>query len=434
MFKLLLLTILVALTNCSLSTQQKIIDPFPTENPELLGFESDSLDNIENVINEYIDRGLIPGATVLVARHGKIAYEKAFGYADRKDSVELTNDHLFRIASMTKPVTSIAVLQLYEQGKLDVNDRVSKYIPEFASTAVLDTFDKQDTTWTSIPAIREITLANLLTHTSGISYSFMHPVMAKIYAKLEVPDAANKLDLTIQQSVKRLAKAPLLHQPGEKFSYGLSTDVLGAVVEIVSGMTLGDYFEKNIFSILNIQNTAFWLSDSLGQLLPTLYRPLGDSAIAAMLPDEGVLTTPDYPVAGAKKYFSGGSGLCASTRDYFVVSQSILNNGVWNSNRILNDTTAMLMHTNKIDTVTFPWGPSKFGYGYQVYEADQEGVRQIKKGRYSWGGALGTSFWIDPARDIVVVIMRQVVFSPHKAAMDGRIETIINAALVNAAL
>lgn len=427
--KQLLITILfISFFACGQKTAQVTKDRIPTTDPASAGFSIDSLQKIQSIVEEYVSKGSIPGATVLIARNGKIVFEEAYGYDEIAAKTPMETDQIFRVASMTKPIVSAAVLKLYEAGKLDFSDKLSRYIPEFANTAVLDSFNKADTSWTTKPAAREITIHDLLTHTSGINYGFTNPTYGAIYGKLKIPDAAHPFDFTIQDVVKRLAVAPLAHQPGEKWTYGLSTDVLGAVVEIASGQTLGEYVTENILNPLELDHSGFWLPDSLAADLATFYMP-SDSGIV-IIPAEGLgFFRPDFPVNGAKKYYSGGSGLSMSARDYFVFCQTILNGGIYGDTRILKEETIELMRNNQIASITGNSGFG-FGYGYGIATKDSKDFRDIRKGKFSWGGAFNTTFWIDPVRDIIVVMMSQVVSNPQKNAMDARVEAAVNAAFI----
>ncbi len=400
--------------------------------PTKAGFDKDSLGKISELLDGYIAKGLIPGANVLVARNGKIVFENSYGYSDREEKRETKTSDIYRIASMTKPIVSAAIMQLYEQGKINFNDPVSKFIPELGNVEVLKSFNKVDTTWTTKPLETPITIHHLLTHTSGINYGFTNPKYGAIYGKLRIPDAAHPFDFTIHDMMKSLAKAPLAHQPGSRWTYGLSTDVLGAVVEKVSGERLDVYVQKNILDPLGMKHTGFWLKDELKDDLVALYLPNTDTAITR-IPDEGRgFFKPNYPIEGAKKYHSGGSGISSTTRDYFVFCQAILNGGIYNGERILKESTVNFMRDNQITDIPYlKRAGFGFGYGYSVAMKDSDDFKQVKTGKFSWGGAFGTTFWIDPTRDIVVVLMSQVLSGPHKNAIDDKLESIVNGALVD---
>ncbi|MFY0653713.1 MAG: beta-lactamase family protein [Cyclobacteriaceae bacterium] len=418
------------IVSCGQTNTSKTELPTPSNSilaePASLGFSLDSLKKIDDMILKYVDMGFIPGASILVARHGKIAYETVGGWRDREEGIPMEKDDIFRLASMTKPIISAAVLQLYEQGKLNVNDPISKYIPEFANPTVLESVNETDTTWSTKPAEREITIRHLLTHTSGIAYGFANPKMGMIYKKLSILDGANPLDMTIEQTMARLGKAPLLFDPGTGFEYGLNTDVLGRVVEVASGKALNLYIKENILDKLGMQDTWFFSKDTIEEKLATCYIPLADTAITKRN-DELI----KYPIRGAKKYFSGGSGLSGNARDYFTFCQAILNKGKLGDVRILRDSTVKLMRTNQIDTISFPWGPGKFGYGYHVQTEDHENKDLGRKGKFRWGGIFHTTFWVDPDRDIIAILMSQVQQNPNGNKINTEFETLVNRALVD---
>ena len=399
-----------------------------TLNPEEAGFNRDSLARIDEMVTKYVDKGFIPGAVVLIARHGKIVYESAVGWNSIDGQTSVGTNDQFRIASMTKPMVSTAIMQLYEQGKLDLQDPLSKYIPEFANPQVLTNFNAGDTTWEGRPAKREVTVHQLLTHTSGIPYGFTHPWFGAMYAKAGVPDGANYLDMALEEKMAILGEMPLLFEPGEEWFYGLSTDVLGRVVEVASGQELDVFVRENITEPLGMADTDFFFADS-SQRLVSLYVPLGDTAIMEMKHTEGAPFSPDFPFRGAKKYLSGGSGLSSTARDYFVFCQTILDGGKWGDVRILNETTVSAMTANQIDTISF--GGNKFGYGFAVQMNDGEDGRQRRIGRLSWSGIFHTTFWIDPNRDVIAIMMSQVFSNPNKGQIDVGFETLVNGALID---
>ena len=427
--RLLLITFFLAvLFSCNSMPEQNTSVEIPTADPVSAGFSTDSLEKIGPLVQEYMDKQSIPGATVLIARQGKIVFEEAFGFDNLADSTPMATDKIFRVASMTKPIVSAAILQLYEKGKLNFSDKLSKYIPEFANVEVLESYNDADTTWTTKPVDREITIHDLLTHTSGINYGFTSPVYSAIYGKLKIPDSAHPFDFTIHEGVKRLTKAPLAHQPGQRWTYGLSTDVLGAVVEIASGQNLGDYITENILEPLNLDHSGFWLPDSLAVDLATFYIP-SDSGLV-VIPKEGLgFFRPDFPVVGAKKYYSGGSGMSMTARDYFVFCQAIMNGGIYGESRILNEETVNLMKTNQISSILGDSGVG-FGYGYGVATKDSDDAMKVKAGKFHWGGAFHTTFWVDPSREIIVIMMSQVISSPLKNEIDAKLEAIVNAAYI----
>jgi CubicO group peptidase (beta-lactamase class C family) len=397
--------------------------------PHEVGVVSDSLNKIDAFINEMISAGKIPGAAVLVAREGKIVYHKAFGLQDIEQSLPLDTNDIFRIASMTKPIVSVAIMQLYEHGLLRLDDPVSKYIPSFANPQVLENVNMDDTTWSARPAEREVTIHHLLNHTSGIGYSFASRQLAPIYAKSGIPDLANPRDLTIEDVADRLGSLPLMFDPGSKYTYGLSIDVLGRVVEVVSGMTLGEYIQKQIAEPLRMTDTKFFFTEDVAGRLTTAYMYNPRERKLTTTKTEGAQSTSDYPVYGAKKYFSGGSGLSSTPRDYFIFSQTILNGGIYNGVRILKEETVALMTSDKLDSLR--WSDiSTFGYGFSIdRKRDSDGSPGPVTG-LGWAGAFNTWFTINPNDNIVAIIMSQVLFNPYEQELVSNFRRSINSSIV----
>jgi CubicO group peptidase (beta-lactamase class C family) len=363
----------------------------------------------------------------LVAKNGKIVYETEVGWSDSLRTDPYRKDHIFRMASMTKPFTSVAAMQLYEEGKLDLDDPVSKYIPEFSDPMVMTSFNEEDTTWESRPAHREPTVRNLLNHTAGVPYAFMNPpVFGAILAKYDIPDLASYRNETLEERMAVLGSLPLIHDPGERWMYGLNTDILGRVVEVASGMSLGAYIHENITSPLHINDTKFFFDDSFSSRLVDVYVAQEDSTFTYLIQDSSVpWFHPDYPVYGARSYFSGGSGMSGTARDYFVFAQMMLNDGSYDGVQILKPETAQLMHESSIDTLTYPWGPYKFGLGFDI--AKDHWVRP--DGTYSWGGAFSTTFWIDPENEIIAILLSQVLFAPDNG-LDQEFEQAVYSAVM----
>jgi CubicO group peptidase (beta-lactamase class C family) len=240
--------------------------------PESVGMSAERLGRIDNLVKEYIDKKWIAGATVLVARDGKIVYYKGLGYDDIGKKTSMKKDAICRIASQTKAITSVAVMMLYEEGKILLNDPVSNYIPEFKNPKVLDKFNPADTTYTTVPAKREITIRDLLTHTSGIGYAQIGSKESNaIYYKAGVVGGIGVDKIVLGDKMKILGGLPLMHQPGEKWTYGLNTDLLGYLIEVVSGMSLDEFFKKKIFEPLDMKDTYFYLPKGKRNRLATLY-------------------------------------------------------------------------------------------------------------------------------------------------------------------
>ncbi|XOV91795.1 MAG: serine hydrolase domain-containing protein [Bacteroidota bacterium] len=368
---------------------------FQVSEPAAYGLDQEEIAEIENHLQRAIDSTNIAGVVALVVKEDKIIYHKAFGFSDRAKTSPMKTNNIFRLASMTKPITSTAVMQLVEQGKIGLNDPVSKYIPEFSDTRVIDTFDKTDSSYTTKPLARPLTIHHLLTHTSGIPYAVFNPIAGKIYPQFGFVEAWTKDPITLAENIPKQGKAPLLHQPGEKWTYGTGIDVLGYIVEIVSGMPLDKYFEENIFKPLGMIDTYFYLpDDKADRLVEVWFKSDADES-----PDE--LSPVDYPIAGAKTYFPGGAGLVGTALDYAKFATAIKDRGVFGDSRILMPSTVAKMLNNQIDTLRRGGGEA-FGYGGSVLVQD-DGSKNA--GRWGWGGYWQTFFSIDPQNDLVIILM-----------------------------
>ena len=326
--------------------------------PESAGMSSERLARIDSVFHYYIEKKWIPGAVVLIARHGKIAYYKSYGMNDIEAGIEIKKDDIFRIASMTKAITSVAVMMLYEEGHFLLDDPVLKYIPEFKNPEILVEVNKEDSTYTSRATKKKITIRHLLSHTSGIGYGFIHPGLKILYDKEGIPDGFITSDAILGDKIKALAKMPLLHEPGEQWTYGLNTDVLGYLVEVISGKTFEEFLHERIFKPLDMNDIHFFLPEEKIYRLVTLYAEENDEGVK-----KSTVKEYNYPVEGGKSYFSGGAGLSSTALDYAKFLQMLLNNGSYNGTRILSRKTIDLMITKQIGNL---WGNSAFGLGFGI--------------------------------------------------------------------
>lgn len=416
-----ILFLFFVLTACNQQNKEVVKEKFQFANPEEVGMIADSLATIEKMVQKFVAAGKYPGAVTLIAKDGKIIYESEVGWSDSLKTEPYRKDHLFRMASMTKPLVSVAAMQLIEQGKLNLDDPIGKYIPSFNETEVLTDFNPADSTFTSKPSKSVPTIRQLLTHTAGVPYGFMNPSVFGAYlAKNDVPDLATYLPMTIEETANKLGDLPLGHEPGEKWMYGLNTDVLGRVVEVASGEILDDYIQKNITDPLQIDRLKFYFDPSEKSNLTKVFIPRKDGT-NLQVDGMGEMYIADYPTDGAKTYFSGGSGMTGTARDYFLFCQAMLNDGELNGTRILQEKTAKSMHENQIDTIRYPWGDFKFGFGFDV--AKNHPFRT--DGSYSWSGAFSTMFWIDPTNDLIVIQLRQVLSSPFNQEINGQLEKIV---------
>ncbi|MES2882375.1 MAG: serine hydrolase, partial [Bacteroidota bacterium] len=339
-------------------------------------------------------------------------------------------DNIFRIASQTKAITSVAVMMLYEEGKFLLDDAVSKYIPEFANARVLDSFIKKDSTFTTVPAKSDITIRQLLTHTSGIGYAQIGgDAMNAIFAKANVTAGLGvKEGRQLSTDIKKIAKFPLMHQPGLKWTYGMNTDVLGYLVEVVSGMPLDRFFATRIFEPLGMKDTYFYLPKEKHARLVTLYEDK-EGTLRKIAPEynfNGVMVT-NYPTTNGT-YFSGGGGLSSTTIDYALFLQMMLNGGVLNGQRLLSGNTVRMMTMNQIADIKF--GDNKFGLGFGITTELGSSKMPTPAGVFDWGGAFATQYWADPKEKLVGILYRQIWGSTHWDA-DEKFRVLVYQALNN---
>jgi len=381
--------------------------------PESVGMSTERLARIDNLVKEYVDKKWVAGAAVLVAKNGKIVYYKGLGYDDIDKKTPMKKDAICRIASQTKAITSTAVMILYEEGKILLNDPISKYIPEFKNPKVLDKFNPADTTYTTVPAKREITIHDLLTHTSGIDYAQIGSKEATaIYYKAGVVGGIGVNKILLADKMKILGGLPLMHQPGEKWTYGLNTDLLGYLVEVVSGMSLDQFLRKMIFEPLGMKDTYFYLPKEKQNRLATLYSE--DSTKHIVKDGEsfelnGTMYV-NYPDMEGT-YYSGGGGLSSTAYDYSIFMQMFLNGGEYNGKRILSRTSVRMMTSNQIGDIDF--GDDKFGLGFGIVTEKGSAKTPVSPGTFSWGGMFSSSYWIDPKEKIIAQFFLQQFPNSH---------------------
>lgn len=379
--------------------------PLMKGSPESVGISSERLARIDDMCRKAIEDNEIPGMVALVARNGKIVYHEAFGMADNPAGRKLEKDDIFRIASQSKAITSTAVMMLWEEGRFDLDDPISKYIPEFNNPGVLKTFHYGDTTYTTEPAGTEITIRHLLTHTSGVGYGVIDgdERFQMIYHKAGVTDLFTTEAITIEESVKKLAVLPLHHKPGAAFTYSEGLDVLGYFIEIVSGMPFDQFLEKRLFKPLGMNDTFFYLPGSKADRLVPVQKPLKEGWERYPV----TFYDPDYPIKGAKTFFSGGAGLSSTAKDYAAFLQMYLNDGELNGVRILSRTTVRSIMGNQTGTL---WGGGDKHYGLAfgvVTQVGQDHGGIGSEGTFDWGGYFNTQYFADPEEGIIGVLMKQ---------------------------
>jgi CubicO group peptidase (beta-lactamase class C family) len=417
---LLLLLSWISLNSCVEQTAIEKVDPATVD------MSSDRLDNIDSLIQRSIHNQWINGAVAYIARNGKIAYWKSFGVSDADKKTPLEKDAIFRIASQTKAITSVAVMILYEEGNFLLDDPISKYIAEFAHPVVLDQFNPKDTTYTTVPANREITIRDLLTHTSGIDYAGIgSPNMNAIYAKAGIPTGFESRPLILADGIRKLGRLPLVHQPGERFTYGLNTDVLGYLVEVVSGMPFDRFLKERLFEPLGMEDTYFYLPEEKQSRLISVSTE--DSGHHAVVWDPKVLPGIDanYPLVKGT-YFSGGAGLSSTITDYAIFLQMLLNRGEYNGKRILSRRTVDLMTCNQIGDLSL--GDDKFGLGFEITTEAGQARLGVSEGSFAWGGFWGTTYWADPAEQLVCLLFTQQFPLSHDE-LGNKFRTLVYAAI-----
>jgi CubicO group peptidase (beta-lactamase class C family) len=378
----------------------------PATKPETVGLSSDRLERIATAVQHNIDDKRIAGAVTLVVRHGKVAWFKAQGMADREASKSMPADAMFRICSMTKPITSVAVMMLYEEGKFLLDDPVSKYLPEFKNAKVL-VKPASGATYT-IPATKEITIRDLLRHTSGITYQWNDDLGA-MYEKADVASGLLQYDGTIGDSVKHLAALPLLFNPGDRFEYSLGVDVLGRLVEVVSGKPLDEFFRTRIFEPVGMKDTYFFPPDNKLNRVATAYTYYSDKGLNRF-PDTPIregsfVYSADYPSRGSKKLFSGGAGLVSTAMDYARFCQMMLDDGKVGNTRLLSRKSVELMTHDQLGKIAPDMG---FGLGFGVDGVKAPLSELGSVGSYNWGGFFYTGFSIDPKEQMIVIFMAQL--------------------------
>jgi CubicO group peptidase (beta-lactamase class C family) len=372
----------------------------PAARPEQVGMSSERLDLIKPVMQKYIDENKLPGMITMVARHGKIVHSETYGSMDADKPMR--PDAIFRIASMTKPVTSVAVMILYEEGYFRLDDPVADYIPEFRNLKVFSSIDKEGIH--TVDPVRPMTIRDLLTHTSGLTGVGAESPVDSMYA------AADLSGGTLKEMVQKLSGIPLLYQPGTTWNYSRSTDVLGYLIEVLSGKPLDVFFKERIFIPLGMEDTDFYVPVEKLERVGAVYAPDSVGIKIIMKPDTNSVSTP-------VKFLSGNGGLYSTAADYMTFSQMLLNNGVFNGVRILGSKTVDLMTTNQIPGVRMPddeffgslMSGMGFGFGFAVLTDNREAEVIGSVGSYWWSGSGNAYFYIDPHEDLILILMTQFV-------------------------
>ncbi|NNE76381.1 MAG: beta-lactamase family protein [Pricia sp.] len=373
--------------------------------PESVGISAERLSNIDAMLKNAVSQNQVPGIVALIARNGKIIFHKAYGMADNTSNKELEKDAIFRIASQTKAITSTAVMMLWEEGKFKLDDPISKYIPEFKEAQILDTFNESDSSYTVRPAEKQITIRHLLTHTSGLGYGVIDgdPRFKKIYAKAGITDLFTTEDISIESSVKKLAKLPLHHNPGDAYVYSEGLDVLGYFIEVISGMPFDQFLRSRIFDPLGMDDTWFYLPKEKQDRLVSVQHMVDGKWENYPI----TFYDTDYPITGAKRFFSGGAGLTSTAEDYATFLQMYLNMGELNGKRILSRTTVQSIMGNQVGQL-FGNKNKHYGLAFGVVTPEGQDSGGIgSKGTFDWGGYFNTQYFADPKEQVIGILMKQ---------------------------
>jgi CubicO group peptidase (beta-lactamase class C family) len=397
-----LATVLVAIVVCPAAWSQGL----PSATPEDVGVSSARLTRIDDFVERHLEAHHFAGAVTAVARRGSVVQFKTYGMQDVEAGVPMAKDSIFRIYSMTKPVTSVAVMMLFEEGRFLLDDPVSRFLPEFKGLEVgVDVIEEAtgEKVLTTVPANREVTIRDLLRHTSGLTYGFWGTSMVdKLYLEKGVFDR----DDTLEATVAKLGTIPLKHQPGTVWEYSVSTDVLGRLIEVVSGQRFDEYLRDRIFGPLGMTDTGFFVPpDKVGRLT-AVYTPNEDNtAVAPQDPDRA------WNFAKPTRRLSGGGGLVSTTADYLRFAQMLLNGGSLDGERILSRTTIELMTGNHLAGIADrgALGPYGFGLGFMITPGRGTSGSILSEGAFGWGGMAHTVFWIDPREELIGIFMIQIL-------------------------
>jgi CubicO group peptidase (beta-lactamase class C family) len=382
----------------------------------------DPFAGVHAYLESLVEERKIAGAVALVLKDGEVVYSDELGMRDVEAEQPMTEDTIFRIASMSKPITSVGVLMLVEEGRISLDDPVSKYIPAFGKVQVA--VRGANGKVRRVRAERPITIRDLLTHTSGLSYGLIgDEYLAPLYAKAGVSDGLVETPGTMADNVARLAKLPLANQPGKAWHYGLSVDVLGAIIEKVSGQTLAEYLEERIFAPLGMNDTGFRVAPEDEARLAAVYRPAGDDQTIERLPEGPNKTghaiySASYPLDRESRFYSGGAGLVSTARDYARFAQMLLEGGSLDGVQILKPETVAEMTRSQTGDLPLQLGPAGDGFGLGVAVVSEAAASTVgsapgSAGSFSWAGFYNTLFWVDPQEKLVAVVLTQISPSDH---------------------
>ena len=404
------------------SVPQKFVD---ISNSSTTGFSTERLNRIDQWVQQFIDSGNVPNAVLFIARKGNIVYHKAFGYSNIEKKKQAKNTDIFRIASQTKAIASVALMTFFEEGKFLLDDPISKYIPAFQNPVVLvsyDTLHPATGEYKTRPAKSEITIRHLLAHTAGIPYG--HPLDKR--PEFRVPYLNSMNPEKLEDVINKLAKRPLTADPGQEFIYGLNTDVVGRLIEVIAGKPLDIVIRERVTAPLGMNDTYFYLPSNKKDRLVELYsKEKKDQPITVSVNDTFRL----YPVAGAQTYFTAGAGMVSTALDYAKFCQMLLNGGTFNNKRILGRKTIELMTRNHIGTSEVWDRKDKFGLGFEIISERSTYADLASPGSFGWGGAYCSDYLIDPKEEIVLQLFTNILPYAYGGEFNRRLKILIYQAL-----
>lgn len=374
------------------------------------GIDYARLSLVDTLLKHYVEKNWLVGAVVIVVKDNQVAYYRGHGYSNFAAKKPMPADAIFRIMSQTKAITSLGIMQLFEQGKFTLDQHISDFIPEFKNPQRIKTFNPSDSSYTTTPASREITFRDLLTHTSGIDYPAIGTdTMQAVYAKNNIPSGLGYFNESLLAKMKALGSLPLLHNPGERFTYGLNTDLLGCLIEIISGESLEAYFNKHILEPMGMKDTYFNVPSSKASRLAGVYTEDENHKIIEWSPSFRNLD-PKYPLM-PKTYFSGGAGLSSTAFDYAVFLQMLLNGGKYNGKQILGRRTVELMLSPQLPDHFL--GDDNMSPGFSITSQKSANMQMRNAGSFAWGGYYGTTYWADRKEKMICLIMTQHTPNSH---------------------
>jgi CubicO group peptidase (beta-lactamase class C family) len=423
------LFLIILTCNCQIPDQQNTKHAFSGNSPDVAGLIPERLDEIDKAILNAIDKGEVAGTVALIARNGVIGYHKAFGMADIEAGIPMEKSHLFRIASMTKLMTVTGALILYERGHYTMDTKLSDILPEFSNPVVLDGWNETKKEFITKPANQPILMKHVFTHTSGIGYPGSNPLGREGYLAAGIQSGWPNMEVTLEETIKKLAALPLEHNPGEKWTYGMGMDVLGRVIEVLDGRPFAQFMEEELFGPLNLNDTGFEVPEKDWDRVAQVYAADEDGKLQVHTQE----TFDKYAPYNYKYWWkkdaniiaNGGAGVVTSAYDYARFLQMLLNDGELDDIRILGRKTVELMKRPLYDS----FGDKGTSFGLSVWVRSQatEAYSPFSIGSYGWGGYFYTSYWLDPEEKMVAVIMNQV--NPSRSTLNAKFETLTYSAL-----